>query len=124
MNGMTDRCQRLDEFVCETVAFKAFERARARQINPGELARGLRELFAICDGKPLSPLCRELKGFLDVDLSDYPYSLAINDRPALAALDRAIAEWTDRLAAAVIELKACASRPETPAPAQGRKRKS
>lgn len=82
---------------CIAVARKAFKSAADKEINPSELARTLRELFSGCDKASAVELCGELREFLDLDLSDYAYSLAIHDQKALETLDRAIAAWAEKL---------------------------
>ena len=82
---------------CLARAYQAFSRAAAGEINPSELARWLRELFSGCEDPPRTELCREIKEFLDLDLSDYAYSLALHDQPAIEALQASIKKWSERL---------------------------
>jgi len=91
---------------CLAVAIEAFRSAAAGEINPSELARALRELFGDCGGEGEVDLCRDIKEFLDLDLSDYAYSLAISDQHALDELKQNIKTWAERLAQKMAKGKA------------------
>jgi len=83
------------------IALEAFQKAESGEITPSELAGVLREVLAgeREAGKQarLPVAWGELKDFVDIDLSDYAYSLAIHDQPAIDGFNKLIAQWRQRL---------------------------
>ncbi len=77
-------------------ARELFTKAARKDISPSELARELRPILAEADGY-LPELADELREFLSLDLSDYAYSLAIHDQPAIDGLNESISAWAQRL---------------------------
>jgi hypothetical protein len=84
------------------IALEAFQKARQGAITPSELGGVLRELTTDIGpaAKPKAAeekLMMELREFVELDLSDYAYSLAIHDSRAIDKFKDRIGEWADRL---------------------------
>lgn len=90
-----------DDLGLLAAAREGFQQAAAGRISPSELAAVLREVMAGGPEKsgPRKKMWAELKEFLDLDLSDFAYSLAIHDQKAIDRLKKKIEAWAERLAA-------------------------
>ncbi|HUT55235.1 MAG TPA: hypothetical protein VM658_17730 [bacterium] len=91
--------------VCEAgllVALEAFREASQGGITPSELDGVLREVTADFQppDKPKTArekLMSELVEFMELDLSDYAYSLATHDTKAIGKFQDRVKQWAGRL---------------------------
>lgn len=78
-------------------ALAAFKKAESGGMNISELAGILRGIMAGRDEKDGGGMWRELREFVDLDLSDFAYSLAIHDQAAMDGTRAMIKKWVPRL---------------------------
>lgn len=85
------------------VAVAALAEAEQGKIRPARLSAVLLEFLNQARTEAAGdqdPLLAELREFVELDLSDFAYSLAIHDQPALERLKTKARDWKERLLAA------------------------